>query len=74
MSDPSAEKKVQDAAFVLVGEFMFHWSYIESKITEGIQSLLTLETPELRPSRRIRQARARRRSTQARREVRGGIQ
>jgi hypothetical protein len=46
MSDPSAEKKVQDAAFVLVGEFMFHWSFIESKITDGIQSLLTLETPQ----------------------------
>jgi hypothetical protein len=36
----------QDISFRLVGEFMFHWSYIESKITQGIQDLLTLKSPE----------------------------
>jgi hypothetical protein len=44
MSDD--QKKVGDAAFALIGEFLFHWSYLESTITEGIQSLLSLETPQ----------------------------
>lgn len=47
MSDSNDRKgKEQDAAYSLVGEFMFHWSYIESKITLGIQNLLRLPAPQ----------------------------
>lgn len=45
MSDASA-KIEQDAAFVLVGEFLFHWSSVESTITQGIADLLQLPEPQ----------------------------
>jgi hypothetical protein len=45
MSDAST-KIEQDAAFALVGEFLFHWAGVESTITEGIADLLQLPEPQ----------------------------
>lgn len=36
MQDASTGKE-QDSAFVLVGEFLYHWAYLEHRITEGIK-------------------------------------
>jgi hypothetical protein len=36
MPDASTRKE-QDAAFILVGEFLYHWAYLETRITEGIK-------------------------------------
>jgi hypothetical protein len=36
MPDASTRKQ-QDAAFTLVGEFLYHWAYLEWRITEGIK-------------------------------------
>jgi hypothetical protein len=30
-------REEQDAAFILVGEFLYHWAYLEMRITEGIK-------------------------------------
>jgi hypothetical protein len=40
------EQRRQTNAFALVGEFLFHWNYIESLITGLIQSILRLPHPE----------------------------
>jgi hypothetical protein len=39
-------KEIQNAAFVLVGEFLFYWSGIESIVTQGIGRLLQLPEPQ----------------------------
>jgi hypothetical protein len=43
---PTPTKEQQEAAYKLVGEFMFHWAFIESRITQGLQKLLRLPTPQ----------------------------
>jgi hypothetical protein len=40
------EQARQTRAFALVGEFLFHWNYIESRMTEIIQWILRLPHPE----------------------------
>jgi hypothetical protein len=45
MSDASTPEE-QNPAFVLVGEFLYHWSYLEHWITEGIKEVLNLESPQ----------------------------
>lgn len=40
------EQARQTKAFALVGEFIFHWNYIESRMTEIIQRILRLPYPE----------------------------
>jgi hypothetical protein len=46
MTTPEEERAYQSAAFELVGEFLWHWSYLESLITEGIQSALRMPHPQ----------------------------
>lgn len=46
MADHTSSATTAQAAFALVGEFMFNWAYIENRVVMGIQSLLDLEEPQ----------------------------
>lgn len=44
--EETPEQRRQTKAFALVGEFIFHWNYIESRMTVIIQNILRLPHPE----------------------------